>query len=94
MRSPHIGCGSNATALPRSHERLLLQALLRSQPTETADHARRGNSPAVPEVQHDIQKMLAMLTSIERQQLAGIGIAQPFVRRTTGKSIEVNDALV
>ena len=43
MRSPHIGRGSNSANLRLYHERLLLQALRRSQPTSKADLARQAN---------------------------------------------------
>ncbi|MGA7814702.1 ROK family transcriptional regulator [Caballeronia sp.] len=43
MRSPHIGRGSNSANLRLYHERLLLQALRRSQPTSRADLARQAN---------------------------------------------------
>ena len=43
MRSPHIGRGSNSANLRLYHERLLLQALRRSQPTAKADLARQAN---------------------------------------------------
>jgi len=43
VRSPHIGRGSNSANLRLYHERLLLQALRRSQPTAKADLARQAN---------------------------------------------------
>jgi predicted NBD/HSP70 family sugar kinase len=43
VRSPHIGRGSNSANLRLYHERLLLQALRRSQPTSKADLARQAN---------------------------------------------------
>ena len=43
MRSPHIGHGSNSANLRLYNERLLLQALRRSQPTAKADLARQAN---------------------------------------------------
>lgn len=52
-----------------------------------------GHFPRRTKGRHAIQKTRALMTSIVRRQLAGIGIAKLVVQRSTGKSIEVNDAL-
>ncbi|MBB5501983.1 ROK family transcriptional regulator [Paraburkholderia sp. MM5384-R2] len=43
MRSPHIGQGSNSANVRRYNERLLLQALRRTEPASKADLARQAN---------------------------------------------------
>ncbi|WP_168788707.1 ROK family transcriptional regulator [Paraburkholderia aromaticivorans] len=43
MRSPHIGRGSNSANVRRYNERLLLQALRRTEPASKADLARQAN---------------------------------------------------
>ena len=43
MRSPHIGQGSNSANVRRYNERLLLQALRRTEPASKADLARHAN---------------------------------------------------
>lgn len=43
MRHPHVGRGSNSANLRRYNERLLLQALRRTQPASKADLARSAN---------------------------------------------------
>ena len=43
MRSPHIGQGSNSANVRRYNERLLLQALRRTEPASKADLARLAN---------------------------------------------------
>ncbi|RDJ99609.1 ROK family transcriptional regulator [Paraburkholderia lacunae] len=43
MRHPHVGRGSNSVNVRRYNERLLLQALRRTQPASKADLARQAN---------------------------------------------------
>ncbi|TKC87316.1 ROK family protein [Trinickia terrae] len=43
MRHPHVGRGSNSANVRRYNERLLLQALRRTQPASKADLARQAN---------------------------------------------------
>jgi predicted NBD/HSP70 family sugar kinase len=43
VRSPHIGQGSNSANVRRYNERLLLQALRRTEPASKADLARHAN---------------------------------------------------
>ena len=43
MRQPHVGRGSNSANVRRYNERLLLQALRRTQPASKADLARQAN---------------------------------------------------
>ena len=43
MRHPHVGRGSNSANVRRYNERLLLQALRRTQPASKADLARHAN---------------------------------------------------
>ncbi|SAL39454.1 ROK family transcriptional regulator [Caballeronia telluris] len=58
MRSPHIGQGSNSANVRRYNERLLLQALRRTEPASKADLARHANltSTAVGSIIESLNK--------------------------------------